>query len=179
MRVQESFKAYSQAFQIWQSYFGVKSAWGLSVGIDFHDTCPTPNFSFPVSHQALLFFPLKCICMFFQTNLPITARLLFLKYQLDPVPSLLQNLSVLSTITGSSADTPSSNTLNSEMSPVHLKNICSSQLVGPRTITIWDTIFWNLPYFPKPDNPPETPLPFSFPFTSLQQSLSSFQCTWD
>lgn len=60
----------------------------VSLGIDLHDLLWP---SVLVSHQALLFLPLKCIFMFsFLIQFTHYARLLFLKYHLDPVTSQLK-----------------------------------------------------------------------------------------
>lgn len=89
-------------FPTLQNYFGDKVAQGLC----FFGHWPFWP-SFPVSHQVLLFSSIKMQFHIFSplSNLHTTARLLFLKYLLDHVSSLLKNLSVLSTVTGSSIDT--------------------------------------------------------------------------
>lgn len=57
------YSLFSRFFQLWQNYLGARTAAGfVCPSIALHDLLPTP---FLVSHQALLFLPLKCIFTFF------------------------------------------------------------------------------------------------------------------
>lgn len=128
-----------------------------------------------MSHQALLFLPLKCIFMFsFLIQFTHYCQTIVSKISLGSCHLSTQNLSGLSIVTGSRVDTRPCLTLNYVGLQFTSKTTCSGQgrPITDLTLHVAPSLETFLGAFPEADVPPETPF-FSPPPTSIQCGWST------